>query len=561
MILHHPYRHAFRKTRCSAARAAPQWLALAGILAFAAAPASADQLGPLKQITGPSPFAGCTADQVASQDGTNYPGSEIEPWIDSNPADHRNLIAAWQQDRWSNGGSRGDISAYTKNGGDTWHTVLVPNTTACTGGTFKRASDPWVSFSPNGTAYYFTLAFDPDLPNGAFGPNAVLVSRSTDGGQTWGNPITLISDPAGQVLNDKNSLTADPTNSRFAYAVWDRLRDFTLPTGPAAHAASPSAASMSAAARFGDGVVMARERARRLGSAAAGVAAAAARAQPSQAAEIFFEGPAYFSRTTNFGQTWETPKKIYDPGGNAQTINNLVVVPPSGAVLDFFTEILPNGGTRIGFVKSTNKGMTFGGPSYPTAIATLFGIVTPDSLEPVRDASILFDVAVDGRNGNLYLVWQDVRFNALDQVAFSMSTDGGNTWTLPVRINKTPPNSNQLRQQVFIPSIEVARNGTLVVTYYDFRFDTDNGKESADHWAIFCDPKHDDCWKPSNWGGERRLTAQSFDILQAPNAGGFFLGDYMGLVASNNIVYPAFGIVDGPGRTSVFTRPIFAGGP
>jgi len=57
--------------------------------------------------------------------------------------------------------------------------------TACTGGPFKRASDPWVSFSPNGTAYYFTLAFDPDLPNGAFGRNALLVSRSTNGGQTW----------------------------------------------------------------------------------------------------------------------------------------------------------------------------------------------------------------------------------------------------------------------------------------------------------------------------------------------------------------------------------------
>ena len=117
----------------------------------------------------------------------------------------------------------------------------------------------------------------------------------------------------------------------------------------------------------------------------------------------------------------------------------------------------------------------------------MFGIVTPDTQELVRDASILFDVAVDRRNGNLYLVWQDVRFNGVDEVAFSMSTDGGNTWSSPVKINKTPPNANPLRQQVFVPSIEVAANGELVVTYYDFRFDTDDGRERADHLAVFCD--------------------------------------------------------------------------
>ena len=137
-----------------------------------------------------------------------------------------------------------------------------------------------------------------------------------------------------------------------------------------------------------------------------------------------------------------------------------------------------------------------------------------------------------------------------------MSRDGGNSWSLPVKINKTPPNANPLRQQVFVPSIEVAANGDLVVTYYDFRFDTDDGSESADHFAIAC---HAACWKPSAWGGERRLTRQSFDMLQAPQAGGYFLGDYMGLVASRNAVYPAFGIVDGAQRTSVFTRPIRVG--
>ena len=43
---------------------------------------------------GPSPFAGCTADDVALQEAvcsaagapcTDYPNTEIEPWVDANP--------------------------------------------------------------------------------------------------------------------------------------------------------------------------------------------------------------------------------------------------------------------------------------------------------------------------------------------------------------------------------------------------------------------------------------------------------------------------------------------
>ena len=36
-------------------------------------------------VSGASPFAGCTADAVASQTGTNYPSTEVEPWISVNP--------------------------------------------------------------------------------------------------------------------------------------------------------------------------------------------------------------------------------------------------------------------------------------------------------------------------------------------------------------------------------------------------------------------------------------------------------------------------------------------
>jgi hypothetical protein len=528
--------------------------ALAGCAAIALASTSLSGMSQPVQISGPSPFSGCTADNVAGQPGTMYPNSEIEPWISANPADAQNLVAGWQQDRWSNGGSRGLVSAYSTDAGATWTSVVVPGISLCSGGVYARASDPWVSFAPeDDLVYFFSLVTDPDLPNGAFGANAMLVSRSLNGGQSWGSPITLIQDPVGQVLNDKNSLTADYTAPDLAYAVWDRLRDFTIPPTANAKPKPLPKGAVHANPGIGDGVAAARQRRKQLLELSAGGGSPAG-------FPTFFEGPAYFSRTTNGGDTWESPKKIFDPGPNAQTINNIVTVQPDGDVYDFFTHIFFTGQVRIGFVKSADKGITFGGEQLAQLIHS-FGTVTPDTNEPVRDASILFDLAVDQHNGNLYLVWQDIRFAGVEQIAFSMSANGGLTWSPPIPVNQTPVSpSNPLRRQAFVPSIEVADNGRLVVTYYDFRNDVEGPAELTDHWAVFCNPTTTNCRKANNWGNELRLTSTPFNIAQAPVARGLFLGDYMGLVAAGNTIYPAFGQVDAPQETSVFTRPINVNG-
>lgn len=521
---------------------------------------SAAELGPLVAVSpGPSPVAGCTADDVARQKAACeaagspcflYPNTEIEPWVDVNPTDRRNLVAGWQQDRWSNGGARTNFSAYSRDGGRSWTKVRVPRTSLCTGGTFARNSDPWVSIAPNGTAYFMTLAFQPDRPDGGFGANAMLVNRSTDGGASWGPPKTLILDTNGQVLNDKNSLTADPTDPSYAYAVWDRLRDFTLPPVAGERAA---VAPADRVVRGMDGVELARERVRRQQREAV---ARAARGEPEpRQLEVFFEGPTYLARTVNGGASWQPAREIYDPGPNAQTINNLVVVPPNGNVIDVFTDILPNGTPRIALLRSRDKGATWERrPTIAEVIAfSQTGTITPDEQQPVRDAAILFDVAVDRNDGRLYLVWQDARFHGVDQVAFSRSDDNGATWSAPIRIDRTPPNRNPLREQAFVPSIEVAPGGGLVVTYYNFQNDTAGNGEATDYWSVSCPG---DCTRRASWGGVRRLTRRSFDMLDAPVARGHFLGDYMGLVRAGRVVHPVFGIATAPDRTTLFTRRI-----
>ena len=77
------------------------------------------------------------------------------------------------------------------------------------------------------------------------------------------------------------------------------------------------------------------------------------------------------------------------------------MVPPNGNVIDFFTDILPNGALRLALLRSFDKGATW--EQRPTIVTTmsfsLTGTITPDLQEPVRDAAILFDVAVDRTSG------------------------------------------------------------------------------------------------------------------------------------------------------------------
>lgn len=510
------------------------------------------------QISGPSPFGGCTADDVATQelDGSVvYPNSEIEPYIDINPVNPANLVAVFQQDRWSDGGARGVASTVSDDGGATWAPVTPPPFFLCAGATsYERATDPWVTYAPNGDVYFQSLSFDSD-PNLFGGNHALLVSKSTDGGHTWGPVVVQLAENDPNVFNDKNSMTADPTGDQRIYAIWDRLELFT--------AAAQQAAV--AAAATGDG----RDKVRLAGQALRALrlrAATSAAALPEPPQSI---GPTLFTRTVDGGRTWSRPVVIYDPGGDNQTIGNLIEVQPDGTLFAFFTEILlqRNGTFRanISFKRSLDHGFTFQ-PTFGRTIAqriftlgidNAVGTFTPDLREPVRDAGILFDSAVDPRNGNLYLVWQDNRFSfgAFDEIAFSMSTNDGQRWSRPIKISQAPRLANRFRQAAFVPTIAVNADGIVAVTYYDFRNDDGTG-ELADQFALFCNPNSSDCAKRGNWGSEQRLTEESFDILDAPVARGHFLGDYMGSESVTSDVHPAYGLPDGADQTSIYTRKL-----
>jgi hypothetical protein len=185
---------------------------------------------PLVQVSDTSPFGPLEEcgnfPGVVAGTGINFLNSEIEPWVDVNPTNPQNITALWQQDRWSNGGARSNVAGVSFDGGTTWQIVVVPGLTDCSGGSFERASDPWLAFAPDGTLHHISLLLNVDPPPAfpiGFGPNALAVSKSTDGGLTWSAPSLIIADDDPHFLNDKQSITADPADAHLVYAVWDRL--------------------------------------------------------------------------------------------------------------------------------------------------------------------------------------------------------------------------------------------------------------------------------------------------------------------------------------------------
>lgn len=501
----------------------PLWLVVVclvfGLLAGQAA-ASSFTADPIVQVSGLSPFSSCTLDNIGTQSGFLYPDSEVEPWVAVNLTNSSNVVGIWQQDRWSNGGARGLVAGVSNNGGANYTTVVIPKITLCSGGTsangggYQRSTDPWVTFGPNGVVYQLALSFnDFDFDH------ALLASKSADGGQTWSDPVVVRRDTLPTVFNDKQSITADPSNPNLVYAVWDRL------VFPNEHA-NVKAAFHAHASR----------------------------------------GPVWFSRSTNGGVTWEPARPIYDPGQNSQTLANQIVVLSNGTLVNLLNIIHNENkqglrGNNVAVMFSTDNGVTWSQPRVIAHLGTIT-VTDPETGAPVRTGDILPEIAVDPNptSGALYVVWQDARFSGgqNDSIAFSQSADGGQTWSSPIKVNLTPTNLPAGNQQAFTPSVHVAADGTVGVTYYDFRNNTSDATTLlTDYFIVHCHPSAaGGCASAANWGNEVKLTDVSFNMAATPFALGYFTGDYEGLSAIGTDFLAVFSQEHGADPASIFSRRV-----
>jgi hypothetical protein len=178
-----------------------------------------------------------------------------------------------------------------------------------------------------------------------------------------------------------------------------------------------------------------------------------------------------------------------------------------GTLVDIFDFAQGSGNNFPGFdirvQRSTDHGTTWSEP-IQVAPEGAVRVFDPDTGRSVRAGGGLPDIAVDlnptsAGYGNLYAVWGDsfgsgkTKQKLHSTIVFTESTDGGHTWSPLSRIDQSPGDV-----QAFTPSVHVASDGTVGVTYYDFRHNTPDPGLPTDQWFIHCHSTSD-CTDPANW--------------------------------------------------------------
>lgn len=404
------------------------------------------------QVSGPSPIATCG--------GTGQlVGAVEEPSLAVDPRDPRHLVATWQQDRRRDGGAFGAAVAVSRDGGRTWRQQLLSGLTRCSGGRYPLASDGWASIGADGVAYVGSL--------GVGSTQAVVVSASRNGGDTWDDPVAAESVTDPSVILDKPSILADPRRPGVVYAVWARYR---APGG---------------------------------------------RPQDDEVD---------LARSADHGQTWSAPVRVYGAGTEAQ-MNQLLAL-ADGSLADVFVEAGPTGGEESGglpegrpftvrIARSRDDGATW---STPVSVARFAFTVTrdPERGSPIR--SIGQDIAAAaGPSGWLYTAWFEDHRGGTSAIWVSASHDAGATWTKPSAVV-------QQAAQVLLPTLAVASDGTVGVLWYDLAgFQPSTGRLDT---AVRISTSRD---QGATW--TTRHLDGPFDLRAAPASNlGPFIGDYEGLV-------------------------------
>ena len=147
------------------------------------------------------------------------------------------------------------------------------------------------------------------------------------------------------------------------------------------------------------------------------------------------------------------------------------------------------------------------------------------------------DISNSPYNGYIYIVWSDQRNGATNTDIFmAKSTDGGNIWSSPIKVN----DDNTTRHQFFVWSAIDPSTGHLWFVFYDRRNTT--GAETD----VFVAKSTD--------GGD---TFENFKVSDSPftPSSSVFFGDYTNIAAWNAKIYPIWMRLQS-GQLSVWTVEI-----
>lgn len=361
----------------------------------------------------------------------------------------------------------------SSDGGYTWSTSYLSSS-------FGVWGDPVVVYDELGYLYYGHLS-NPPFPR--YWIDRIVIQRSTNNGLSWndGAGIGFLS-PKNQ---DKEWIAVDMHSNQFkgnVYVCWTEFDSY--------------------------------------GSS-----------NPNDSSRI------KFSRSTDKGLTWSNAVTISDRSGDCIDSDNTVegAVPCIGPNGEIYVSWA--GPLGLVFDKSIDGGLTWGNDIFVSNIPggwdfDVSGIYRCNGL-PVTAC----DTSQSPYRGNIYINWSDQRNGTNNtDIFFAKSTDGGNTWSSPLKVN----DDNSNRHQFFTWMTIDQTTGAIYIVFYDRR------NTSGDATDVYV--------ARSTNGGE---TFTNFKISQSsftPSSGIFF-GDYTNIAAFNKKVYPIWMRLDGS-TLSVWTAII-----
>jgi hypothetical protein len=306
-------------------------------------------------------------------------------------------------------------------------------------------------------------------------PSAVAINISTDGGLTWSKPSFVQRDDNMTVFNDKEWIAADAS-----------------PTSP-----------------YEGNVYVAWDRSGMYNG------------RPAE--------PILLRRSTDGGKTWGPLVLVSKPLALSNASSAFPLVEPNGDVVVIWQEFTVTKVVNYASI-STDGGQTFG---VPILIANIQGGNVADERAPNIETA-----AVDPVTGNLYVAWQDSRFraNGLNDIVLSESTDGGHTWSTPVRVNSDPV-TNSINH--FTPGIAVSPGGKTISVSYFVRHDLPSISPFV---LLYYSVSHDG---GKTWSAPIRVQSQVTNLLDAAYVCGNtcaqhvpFLGDYQADAATATTDHP-----------------------
>ncbi|MDA3944091.1 MAG: GEVED domain-containing protein [Bacteroidetes bacterium] len=266
------------------------------------------------------------------------------------------------------------------------------------------------------------------------------------------------------------------------------------------------------------------------------------------------------SYSTDDGDTW-TPRTPISTAVNAGSHNQGVNVNtgPNGEVYAVWAiyNSWPSDEGALGFSRSFDGGETW--EDATRIIENIRGIRTTETSKNHRVNSfpvMTVDISGGPDNGTLYVVWSNIGipgFNENESIDVYMikSTDQGDTWSTPTRINQDPYGEGK---EHYFPWITCdPENGILSVVFYDDR------NVNSNQCEVFCANSFD--------GGETwedfKVSDVAFTPSPIPGLAGGYMGDYLGISARGGKVYPVWGdnrlgymmTFTSPYETNALSRP------